>query len=140
MLYGTLIIPEGVVWSRTENDEGELRRFLLAIELVLDGGEFEYATFEVDKFLGEDQETLLASQIVEASAISYIRNSDKLIKPDPDDVATYYYFEDNVLVWDGEDGELRRFLNGIKTLLGTSTFADFEFKMDNLLNLILLVP
>jgi hypothetical protein len=134
MLYGTLIIPEGVVWSRTENDEGELRRFLLAIELVLDGGEFEYATFEVDKFLGEDQETLLASQIVEASAISYIRKSDKLIKPDPDDVATYYYFEDNVLVWDGEDGELRRFLNGIKTLLGTSTFADFEFKMDNLLN------
>ena len=134
MLYGTLIIPEGIVWTKSDSDEGELRRFLQAIEIILGGAEFENATFDVDKFLGEEQETLLASRVVEASVISYIQKSDKLIIPDPDDLATYYYFEDNVLIWEGEDGELKRFLNGVNALLGSSTFAAFEFKMDNLLD------
>lgn len=130
-LSGILIIPEGIVWEKTESDQGELRRFLQAIEIIIGEEDLQAATFEVDKFLGSGQDTLLASKIVEASAISYIQKSDKLTIPSQTE--TYYYFEDETLVWEGENGELRKFLKGIKTLLGTSTFADFVFTMDNLL-------
>lgn len=133
-LSEVLVIPEAVVWEKRPGDRGELRRFLVAIEIIIGDEELGTATFEVDRFLGDDQETLLASKVVEASAISYIQASDKLTIPNREDVGTYYYFESESLVWDGEDGELRRFLAGVKTLLGESSFEEFVFEMDNLMN------
>jgi hypothetical protein len=117
------------------DDEGELRRFLRAIEILIGEGSFEATTFEVDKFLGSDQETLLGSRVVEASAISFIITSDKLTIPDATDLR-YYYFEDENLVWEkteNDEGELRRFFAGVKVLLGEDSFEDFDFAMGNLL-------
>ena len=129
-LAGTLIIPEDVVWERSGGDRGELRRFLIAIEVIIGEADLSTAEFDVDKFLGLNQNKLLDSSIVEASAIHFIINSDKLIIPHPADQATYYFFENETIVWEGEDGELRRFLAGIESILGTDSFATLTFTMD----------
>ena len=79
-----------------------------------------------------DQETLLASK-VEASAISCIQASDKLTIPNREDMGTYYYLKAKAL-FGMERTANQTFLAGVKTLLGESSFEEFVFEMDNLMN------
>jgi hypothetical protein len=132
-LHNTLVKPDEFDEEEWYGEDGELRRFLAAIEIIIGSNAFSTATFEVDKMLGDDQETILASRIVEASAIKFIKDEDKLVIPQPSQVGTFYYLSDEEIVWEknGDDiGELRRFLAGVKALIGTGTFEDFEFTMD----------
>jgi hypothetical protein len=97
---------------------------------------FETTDFKVDRILGDDQNTILDSRIVEASVIHYVLDSGNLIIPS--DVETYYYLEDEEIIWektDSNDGELRRFLTGIKVLIGEGQFEGFVFDMDNMLEI-----
>ncbi|MCK9537442.1 MAG: hypothetical protein M0R05_07695, partial [Bacilli bacterium] len=89
-----------------------------------------------------ERDTVLASRVVETSAIVYVKESDKLTIPDkskPDALARYYYFADEDIVWEktsDDIGELRKFLNGIGFILGdTGNFDTFNFEMDNFLNI-----
>ncbi|MFA7037986.1 MAG: hypothetical protein WC200_01360 [Bacilli bacterium] len=138
-LNNILIVPDDLTNEDYYGINGELKRFLTAVKTIRGAGTLENTTFNVDKFLGEDQETLLNSRIIEASAISYILSSDKLLIPDS--VTPYYYLSNKDIVWErtysGETlediGELRRFLSGVKTLVGVNTFADLAFDMNTML-------
>ncbi|MFA5219548.1 MAG: hypothetical protein WC424_00450 [Bacilli bacterium] len=138
-LNNILIVPDDLTNEDYYGINGELKRFLTAVKTIRGAGTLENTTFNVDKFLGEDQETLLNSRIIEASAISYILSSDKLLIPDS--VTPYYYLSNEDIVWErtysGETlediGELRRFLSGVKTLVGVNTFADLAFDMNTML-------
>jgi hypothetical protein len=136
-LAGKLVIPADVNWYKTPEDNGELRKFLSAIDIILGDDDFEDAVFRVDHFLGDNRENLLASKIIEASAIKYVKEAGSLIIPDPSN-PDFYYFSDEELVWEKtetDEGELRRFLTGIKILMGTeSGFDSFVFDMDVMLD------
>lgn len=135
-LYETLVYPSNFTDNEWYGETGELRRFLKAIEIIIGDNNFTTATFEVDKFLGPDQEDLLASRLVEASVIKQIKETGKLTIPSNENPTRYYYFEDEELVWERtfDEGELRRFLAGVKGLIGSSKFEDFVFDMNNLLD------
>ncbi|MDD4076856.1 MAG: MFS transporter [Bacilli bacterium] len=129
-----------VGWYRSGG--GELDRFLDAIKLIVGAGSYNQADFAVDTILGSERDTVLASRVVETSAIVYVKESDKLTIPDkskPDALARYYYFADEDIVWEktsDDIGELRKFLNGIGFILGdTGNFDTFNFEMDNFLNI-----
>jgi hypothetical protein len=123
--------------------EGELRKFLVGIEVIVGTEDFENATFEADRFLTDDRDKLLSSRLIEASAVEYIRSSEKLTIPKSED--RYYYLTGD-LVWvrtydeNGDlvdEGELRRFLSGIDYILyilgDDADFETFVFEMDNFL-------
>jgi hypothetical protein len=143
-LRGTLYLPADLQtnntnWYRTGG--GELDRFLDAIKIIVGEDDYDTANFTVDTILGSDRETLLESRVVEYSAITYIKDSDKLTIPDASQ-PKYYYFADEDIVWERtyengvltDIGELRKFLNAIDYILGgTSDYDTFEFDMDNFL-------
>jgi len=144
-LYGNLVRPDGFTKQDWYGEDGELRLFLNSIELLLGPGEnFTDAKFDVDTILGSDQEEILESRVVEASVIKFVKESDKLVIPDNNN-PTFYYFDSNyeAIVWERtfdendnlvDEGELRRFLAGVNTLLGGNSFASFNFTMDEMLS------
>ena len=135
-LHEKLVKPTSFDESDWYGTTGELRRFLASIEVIIGPNELGTATFDVDTILGPDQETILASVVVEASVIKYVTEDSKLTIPEPANISTYYYFDDELIVWEKtetDEGELRRFLRGVNALLGGGTFSTFVFSMDNLL-------
>lgn len=140
-LHDKLVKPDGFIDEDWYGEDGELRKFLKSIDLVLGGGDFETAEFNIDVILGPDQEDILDSRIVEASVIKQIKAESSLVIPDENDVATYYYFQDEELVWERtfssgvmtDEGELRRFLRGIDIMLDGNDFATYSFTMDDML-------
>jgi hypothetical protein len=71
-LKGVLYIPENTNWYKTEDDDGELRKFLRSIDLIL-GEEGDLNDSEVNISLssltGENQEDILKSEIVKETII-----------------------------------------------------------------------
>lgn len=140
-MHGILIIPAGLQAEDYRGANGELKKFLVASKIIKGTGSIENVVFDVDKFLGPDQEELLASKIFEASAIEFIKKSDKLIVPLASEGDKYYYLADTTIVWERtysgntitDIGELRKFLAGVKEIIGTSSFADLAFTMDTML-------
>ncbi len=136
-LNGTLIIPNDITWERTvvlevETDEGELRRFLKAIDIILDGGELESAAFDVEKFFDDaEQPILLNSRIIEASVVNKIEAEasvggsleNKLVYPS-DWVQSDWY---------GTEGELVDFLASIEIVLNGDSFDNASFEVDKFL-------
>lgn len=140
-MEGLLIIPDSLNNHDYHGVNGELKRFLVASKIIKGPGSIEDVTFEVDKFLGPEQEVLLDSKIFEASIINFVKTSDKLIVPLISEVARYYYLTDTNIVWERtysenlltDIGELRKFLNGISDIVGTGTFTDLTFTMATML-------
>lgn len=140
-LYNILIVPNDLTNDDYHGVDGELKKFLVAVQSIRGSGTLETTTFNVDKFLGAEQETLLNSRIIEASAISYIKDSPKLLIPD--NQSPYYYLSNESIVWErtytGETledgGELRRFLSGVKSLVGGNTFDNLVFDMNTMLTI-----
>lgn len=140
-MEGVLIIPTNLTNEDYRGTNGELKNFLIAAKIIKGTGSIENVTFDVDKFLGPDQEDLLASKIIEASAIEFIKKSDKLIIPLLSEVDRYYYFIDTSIVWERtyhgdtltDIGELRKFLAGVKEIVGANSFADLTFTMSTML-------
>lgn len=139
-LHNILIIPSDLESDDYYGVEGELKKFLIAVKAIKGSDPLANTTFNVDKFLGADQETLLDSRIIEASAISYIKDSPKLLIPD--NQSPYYYLSNESIVWErtytGETledvGELRRFFTSVKLLVGGDTFASLSFNMNTMLS------
>ena len=134
-LYGTLVYPSDWDDSEWYGATGELRRFLTAIEIIIDGGSFETTNFEADKFLGNDRATLLASRIVEASVVEYIIDSanpvDGVLK---DSLYLPSGYETNNPNWYGDNGELIKFLDSIKLIVGPAgSYENANFTVDTIL-------
>ncbi len=138
-LHGTLIIPPDITWERTFvnkeiTDIGELRRFLKAIDIILDGGELESASFNVEKFFDDgsgSQATLLASRIIEASVVAKI---DKEASEGGSLYGTLVYPSDwNDEDWYGPTGELPKFLDAIEIIIGGGSFETTNFEADKFL-------
>ncbi|MFA6722832.1 MAG: hypothetical protein WCS50_05825, partial [Bacilli bacterium] len=135
-LDGVLIYPED--WDPADwyGPEGELRKFLVGIEVIVGTEDFESATFEVDRFLGDDRDKLLSSRLIEASAVEYIIDS-----ADSEGGAlsgALYLPEDletnNVNWYRSGGGELDRFLDAIKIIVGDGgEYGDANFAVDTIL-------
>ncbi|MFA7436242.1 MAG: CvpA family protein [Bacilli bacterium] len=138
-LHDKLVKPAGFTDEDWYGENGELVKFLASIEKIIGPNDLSTATFDVDTILGEDQEVILDSRVVEASVIKHIVDEPKINTPT--DSSTYYYLTDGPIVWErsfsGEtvtdEGELRRFLTGISELIGPNDFASYTFTMDNML-------
>ncbi|MGB4180383.1 MAG: hypothetical protein WBK52_00320, partial [Bacilli bacterium] len=135
-LDGVLIYPAD--WNPADwyGPEGELRKFLVGIEVIVGTEDFENATFEADRFLTDDRDKLLSSRLIEASAVEYIINS-----ADSEGGAlsgALYLPEDletnNVNWYRSGGGELDRFLDAIEIIVGDGgEYGDANFAVDTIL-------
>ncbi len=140
-MQGVLIIPTNLHKEDYRGTSGELKNFLMAAKIIKGTGSIENVTFDVDQFLGPNQEELLNSKIFEASAIAFIKESDKLVVPQTSETIKFYYLTDTSIVWERtyigntitDIGELRKLLAGVSEIIGTSSFADLTFTMDTML-------
>lgn len=138
-LHNVLIVPNDLNNEDYYGVDGELKKFLVAVKEIRGVGTIATTTFNVDKFLGPNQEMLLDSRIIEASAISFVKGSNKLLIPNNE--TQYYYLSNENIIWERtyseevlEDiGELRRFLNGVKLLVGGNTFDTLAFDMNTMI-------
>ena len=72
-LEGTLVYPEDWQHEDWYGPEGELRKFLVGLEVIVGpAGDLEDAEFSANRFLDEDRDKLLNSRLIEASAVEYI--------------------------------------------------------------------
>jgi hypothetical protein len=136
-LVGDLIIPNDITWERTlvlgvETDEGELRRFLKAIDIILDGGELENAQFDVEEFFDDaEQPILLNSRIIEASVVNKIEVEASVGGSLENELV---YPSDWVQSdWYGTEGELVDFLASIEIVLNGGAFENASFDVDKFL-------
>ena len=135
-LDGVLIYPED--WDPADwyGPKGELRKFLVGIEMIVGTEDFESATFEADRFLTDDRDKLLSSRLIEASAVEYIIDS-----ADSEGGAlsgALYLPEDlktnNVNWYRSGGGELDRFLDAIEIIVGDGgEYGDANFAVDTIL-------
>ncbi|MGI6677109.1 MAG: hypothetical protein ACOX5N_06600 [Bacilli bacterium] len=135
-LDGVLIYPAD--WNPADwyGPEGELRKFLVGIEVIVGTEDFENATFEADRFLTDDRDKLLSSRLIEASAVEYIIDS-----ADSEGGAlsgALYLPEDletnNVNWYRSGGGELDRFLDAIEIIVGDGgEYGDANFAVDTIL-------
>ena len=135
-LDGVLIYPAD--WDPADwyGPEGELRKFLAGIEMIVGTEDFESATFEADRFLGDDRDKLLSSRLIEASAVEYIIDSADSEGGAlsgalylPADLET-----NNVNWYRSGGGELDRFLDAIEIIVGDGgEYGDANFAVDTIL-------
>jgi hypothetical protein len=135
-LDGVLIYPED--WDPADwyGPKGELRKFLVGIEMIVGTEDFESATFEADRFLTDDRDKLLSSRLIEASAVEYIIDSADSEGGAlsgalylPADLET-----NNVNWYRSGGGELDRFLDAIEIIVGDGgEYGDANFAVDTIL-------
>ncbi|MBW4258594.1 hypothetical protein KTG15_12995 [Methanobacterium sp. YSL] len=72
-LDGQIYIPTNLVWYSTDTTAGELENLLLALKILVPTGEIATADFSFDAIINADLDVLLASKVIEHTAVETIK-------------------------------------------------------------------
>ena len=119
-LAGQIYVPENLVWHSTSSVTGELEYLLLALKELVPGGDINAADFSLDAILGADVDVLLASKVIEHTAVMTVKPmiesgelSDYIEPKLPGNVDYDWYIGENP---SNPNGDLKPLLLAIKGL------------------------
>lgn len=135
-LDGQIFIPTGLVWYSTDTETGELENLLVALKVLVPGGDIATASFDLDTIITADIDILLASKVIEHTAVETIKPmiesgdlADYIEPKLPGDIDYVWYQDVDPL---NPEGDLRPLLLAIQDLdaLGIS-LTTFDYNAFN---------
>ena len=121
-LEGQIFVPTGLTWYSTSTENGELENLLLALKVLVPGGDIATADFGFDAIIAADIDLLLASKVIEHTAVLTVQpmietgSLTNYIEPTLPGAVSYVWYQGVDL--NHPDGDLKPLLKSIQTLDG----------------------
>ncbi|PKK87549.1 MAG: hypothetical protein CVV63_00640, partial [Tenericutes bacterium HGW-Tenericutes-8] len=121
-LDGQIFIPTGLTWHSTSTETGELESLLIALKVLVPGGDIATADFGFDAIIAADVDVLLASKVIEHTAVLTVQpmietgSLTNYIEPTMPGAVSYVWYQGTDL--NHPDGDLKPLLKSIQTLDG----------------------
>ncbi|MDY0346523.1 MAG: hypothetical protein RBQ70_02525, partial [Acholeplasma sp.] len=121
-LDGDIYVPTNLTWHSTSTENGELENLLLALKVLVPGGDIATADFGFDAIIAADIDLLLASKVIEHTAVLTVQpmietgSLTNYIEPTLPGAVSYVWYQGTDL--NHPDGDLKPLLKSIQTLDG----------------------